>query len=65
MQVPWVKLGPLALCAAKVGFGKRLTSHPSVKTQLESDYVYETENVVVDSNLITSRGPGTSVFNFD
>ncbi|KAJ1932780.1 hypothetical protein GGF37_006948 [Kickxella alabastrina] len=37
-----------------------LTSHPSVKDQLKNDFVYKEDRVVVDSNLVTSRGPGTT-----
>ncbi|EGF78532.1 hypothetical protein BATDEDRAFT_90689 [Batrachochytrium dendrobatidis JAM81] len=52
---------PIALKAAGILFGKRLTSHPSVKDQLESNYQYSDDRVVVDGNLITSRGPGTAI----
>ncbi|KAJ2448674.1 hypothetical protein GGF42_005026 [Coemansia sp. RSA 2424] len=56
--------GPLAVKAAgiqaKVAQPLCLTSHPSVKGQLEHDYLYKDERVVVDGNLVTSRGPGTS-----
>lgn len=51
--------GPLVAKAAKINFGKALTSHPSVKGEF-SDYDYKEERVVVSDNLITSRGPGTS-----
>lgn len=52
---------PIALMAAGVFFGKRLTSHPCVKTQLEDKYTYcDDEDVCVDGFLITSRGPGTT-----
>ncbi|PPQ69977.1 hypothetical protein CVT25_001529 [Psilocybe cyanescens] len=37
-----------------------LTSHPSVKAQLEHDFEYSEESVVVSDNLVTSRGPGTA-----
>ncbi|KAJ7615983.1 class I glutamine amidotransferase-like protein [Roridomyces roridus] len=37
-----------------------LTSHPSVKAQLENDFVYSEDPVVVSNKLITSRGPGTT-----
>ncbi len=36
-----------------------LTSHPSVENQFQ-DYMYSPENVVIDGNLITSRGAGTT-----
>ncbi|KAJ7510660.1 class I glutamine amidotransferase-like protein [Mycena galericulata] len=37
-----------------------LTSHPSVKSQLENDFEYSEIPVVVSDKLITSRGPGTT-----
>ncbi|KAJ7758249.1 class I glutamine amidotransferase-like protein [Mycena metata] len=37
-----------------------LTSHPSVKAQLENDFDYSEEPVVISKNLVTSRGPGTA-----
>ncbi|KAK2460846.1 hypothetical protein APHAL10511_007316 [Amanita phalloides] len=37
-----------------------LTSHPGVKSLLESEFDYSEDSVVVSGNLITSRGPGTS-----
>ncbi|KAJ2745746.1 hypothetical protein GGI20_001916 [Coemansia sp. BCRC 34301] len=56
--------GPLAVKAAgiqaKAAQPLSLTSHPSVKDQLEQDYIYTDGRVVVDGNLVTSRGPGTS-----
>ncbi|KAG5730608.1 hypothetical protein E4T56_gene4127, partial [Termitomyces sp. T112] len=36
-----------------------LTSHPSVKAQLEG-FDYSEDSVVISGNLITSRGPGTA-----
>ncbi|KAG8927820.1 hypothetical protein FRC02_007739 [Tulasnella sp. 418] len=35
-----------------------ITSHPSVKNQLQNDFDYKEDSVVVSNNLITSRGPG-------
>jgi protein DJ-1 len=29
------------------------------KDQLEGEYTYSNDNVVVDGNIVTSRGPGT------
>ncbi|KLO16151.1 DJ-1 protein, partial [Schizopora paradoxa] len=37
-----------------------LTSHPSVKGELETEFDYKEDAVVVNSGLITSRGPGTT-----
>ncbi|KAJ3270957.1 Protein deglycase DJ-1zDJ-1 [Terramyces sp. JEL0728] len=55
-----IDLAPIALHAAQIGFGKKITSHPSVKERLHSDYKYSEKRVVVSEQLITSRGPGTS-----
>jgi protein DJ-1 len=38
---------------------RRVTSHPSVQDRLV-DTVYEEARVVVDGNIVTSRGPGTT-----
>ncbi|KND00062.1 DJ-1 family protein [Spizellomyces punctatus DAOM BR117] len=51
---------PIVLKAAQVAKGRSVTAHPSVKDQLVQDYNYKEERVVVDGNLITSRGPGTA-----
>ncbi|KAF8635640.1 hypothetical protein AX15_000275 [Amanita polypyramis BW_CC] len=37
-----------------------LTSHPGVKSMLESEFDYSEVSVVISDNLVTSRGPGTS-----
>jgi len=52
--------GPTAFQAHNIGKGRRITSYPSFKTQLEADYAYSEKNVVKDGNVITSRGPGTA-----
>lgn len=53
---------PTALLAHKIGLGKNLTSYPApaFKEKLTGPYNYLEENVVVDGNLVTSRGPATS-----
>ncbi|KAI8873634.1 DJ-1, partial [Ramicandelaber brevisporus] len=53
---------PIAFAAADIGThkGVRLTSHPCVKDKLADLYAYLEDRVVVDCNLITSRGPGTA-----
>ncbi|KAJ3330535.1 Protein deglycase DJ-1zDJ-1 [Blyttiomyces sp. JEL0837] len=53
---------PIALKAAKIGQHRNITSHPSVKEELTSGgfKAYREDRVVVDGNLITSRGPGTA-----
>lgn len=55
--------GSLAAKEAGVGKDAGITSHPSVKDQLDKDYTYSDDRVVVADNLITSRGPG-SAFEF-
>lgn len=50
---------PTALKAHEIGKGKKVTSYPAFKDALEGYYKYSEECVVVDGNLITSRGPGT------
>jgi len=52
---------PLALKSHGIGKGKKITSHPSVDSQLkDAGYTYSEDRVVVDGKLITSRGPGTT-----
>ena len=51
---------PIVLAANHMITGRRLTSHPSVKDQLEGA-TYEQHRVVVDGRLVTSRGPGTAM----
>jgi 4-methyl-5(b-hydroxyethyl)-thiazole monophosphate biosynthesis len=50
---------PLVLQEAGILHGRRVTSHPSVASNL-ADAVHINERVVEDGNLITSQGPGTS-----
>ncbi|HEX9020447.1 MAG TPA: DJ-1 family glyoxalase III [Nitrospirota bacterium] len=56
-----------AICAAPIVFagagvlaGKRATSFPSYKDRL-GGAIYEERSVVVDGNVLTSRGPGTAL----
>lgn len=51
---------PLALQAAGILAGRRATCHPDVADRLSSA-VWEDLPVVVDGNLITSQGAGTSI----
>ncbi|KAF8639133.1 hypothetical protein AX17_001623 [Amanita inopinata Kibby_2008] len=51
--------GSLAALTSKLP-KQPITSHPGVKTQLEGEFEYSEEPVVISGNLITSRGPGTS-----
>ena len=52
--------GPLALLAAGVLTGVRITCHPAVRDQFPGVQVCN-DRVVVDGNFITSQGPGTSM----
>ena len=51
---------PIALRSHRVFEGRRLTSHPSVRSMLEDWGTYTEHPVEADGNLITSRGPGTA-----
>ncbi|CAL8069562.1 unnamed protein product [Calicophoron daubneyi] len=51
---------PMALNAHEVFRGKKLTSYPGIKKELQGNYTYSEEPVVVDGKLLTSRGPGTA-----
>lgn len=51
---------PTALKAHGIAKGKQLTSYPAMKDQMTDGYNYLEDRVVVDGNLITSRGPGTA-----
>ncbi|RKP08655.1 class I glutamine amidotransferase-like protein [Thamnocephalis sphaerospora] len=53
--------GPTVLAAAGIAPGSKITSYPSVRAELDSDYAYSEERVVQDGNMITSRGPGTAM----
>ncbi|ORY82388.1 class I glutamine amidotransferase-like protein [Leucosporidium creatinivorum] len=53
--------GSLAAKTSGIALGQRLTSHPSVKGDLEKHYRYSEDRVVVSGNLVTSRGPGTAM----
>ncbi|CAG8565881.1 5499_t:CDS:2 [Paraglomus brasilianum] len=52
--------GPIAIKSAGINKGGKLTSHPCVKEELEKEYEYQEERVVVDNKVISSRGPGTA-----
>ncbi|KAH7090347.1 class I glutamine amidotransferase-like protein [Paraphoma chrysanthemicola] len=57
--------GTTALVAAAEKYksgGVRVTSHPSVKEEIEGKgWEYSEERVVVDGKVVTSRGPGTAL----
>lgn len=52
---------PLVLQSAGLLQDKTMTSHPSVKDGLKKEVHYSEDRVVIDGNLITSRGPGTAM----
>lgn len=57
-KIACICASPIAL--SSIFKNKRLTSHPSVRNEL-SMFDYVEENVVVDGNLITGRGPDTAL----
>ncbi len=52
---------PMALHAAGLLDGKRVTSFPGVVESLPGKHIYLNSAVVVDGNIVTSRGPGTAM----
>ncbi|KAF7724414.1 hypothetical protein EC973_001078 [Apophysomyces ossiformis] len=58
--VAFICAGPLVAKSSGIPNTHTLTSHPSVRDQLASVYTYSEDRVVVDQNVITSRGPGTA-----
>jgi len=56
--------GPTALKKHGIGIGKSVTSYPSFKDKVtggDTNYNYKEDRVVIDGNIITSRGPGTAL----
>ncbi len=51
---------PLALRHHEAFIGRRMTCHPSVESRVMEHGERGSGAVVIDGNLITSRGPGTS-----
>ncbi|MCF6201560.1 MAG: DJ-1/PfpI family protein [Hydrogenimonas sp.] len=51
---------PFALKAAGV-LSKRYTCYPSVEEQIGKEGYTDKQKVVVDANVMTSRGPGTAI----
>ncbi|XP_046820164.1 protein dj-1beta-like isoform X2 [Vespa crabro] len=51
---------PTALKAHGIAKGKKITSYPAMKDQMTDGYEYLEDRVVIDGNLITSRGPATA-----
>ncbi|MBN4080543.1 DJ-1/PfpI family protein [Beggiatoa alba] len=53
---------PKALASAGLLDGKRFTNYPgSLDHSMIKDAIYLEEDVVVDGNIVTSRGPGTAM----
>jgi protein deglycase len=52
---------PMALHAAGLLQGKNYTSFPGVLDQLPGSHHYRNDAVVLDGNIVTSRGPGTAM----
>ena len=52
---------PMALHAAGLLEGKRVTSFPGVLDELPGSHRYLNDAVVVDGKIVTSRGPGTAM----
>lgn len=52
--------GPTVLNAAGLLEGRRATSHPAHKNEMDR-CIYAEDPVVVDGNVITSRGAGTAI----
>ena len=51
---------PLVLSEAGILTDKKATSYPSVQDQIKCG-AYLTDAVVIDGNIVTSRGPGTAM----
>ena len=51
---------PIALAAAGVITGKRVTCYPGYESELEGAHFVE-DRVAIDEHLVTSRGPGTAM----
>jgi protein deglycase len=52
---PAVVLAPLGLLA-----GKRATCYPGFEERFDDDVIFVEDRVVLDGNILTSRGPGTA-----
>jgi 4-methyl-5(b-hydroxyethyl)-thiazole monophosphate biosynthesis len=52
---------PIVLAGAGILKGKHATSYPTYKDKV-GDVIYEEKTVVVDGNVLTSRGPGTALY---
>lgn len=52
---------PMALHAAGLLEGKTVTSYPGMLDELPGTHTYSQQAVVIDGNIVTSRGPGTAM----
>ena len=52
---------PLALAPTGILNGKKATCYPGFEKQFPSAVTFSNERVVVDGNVITSRGPGSAL----
>lgn len=52
---------PVVLKTAGIVEGKNITSYPGFEAELKGCNYIDDENVVVDGNIITSRGPATAM----
>ncbi|MFQ5450494.1 MAG: DJ-1 family glyoxalase III [Nitrospinaceae bacterium] len=59
-QIAAICAAPMVLHSAGLLHHKMITSHPSVKSEMNGTQ-YSEARVVVDGNIITSRGPGTAM----
>ena len=52
-----------ALVLAPTGIlsGKKITCYPDMKSNLPQDVLFEDKDIVIDGNIITSKGPGTAI----
>ncbi|GAA43307.1 protein DJ-1 [Clonorchis sinensis] len=54
-------LAPSVLEHFNLLLNSKLTSYPSIENEMRRRYAYVKKSVVVDGQLITSRGPGTAM----
>ncbi|KAI7850849.1 class I glutamine amidotransferase-like protein [Circinella umbellata] len=58
--VAFICAAPIVAKSSGIPGSHKVTSYPSVKDQLKDYFQYTEDRVVVDKNVITSRGPGTA-----
>ena len=51
----------VVLAPAGILSGKKVTCYPDMKSSLPQDVLFEDKDVVVDGNIVTSKGPGTAI----